>query len=214
VPAAASPGLFGVTVEVASTHGQGRTDFRPIRPTPTRPNRVPGTTRHCGLTPPPTRRTSTSRSWSTQDFVSIDGPVGVYRDDDGGFQAVSAVCTHLNCVANWNGATQSWDCPCHRSRFDLDDSVVDTHPDRFRTVSSRAIQRVREPPGRERTEASGTTAEEPSQGDATGRGRGSNQTAPLGTTSLSLLGLLTLFLLFLLSLLVLEAASGLLSLLL
>ena len=57
---------------------------------------------------------------------SSDGPVGVYRDDDGEIHAVSAVCTHLNCVVNWNDAERSWDCPCHGSRFDVDGTVIDT----------------------------------------------------------------------------------------
>jgi glycine/D-amino acid oxidase-like deaminating enzyme/nitrite reductase/ring-hydroxylating ferredoxin subunit len=45
--------------------------------------------------------------------------VAVHRDDDGVLHAVSAVCTHLQCVVRWNGADRSWDCPCHGSRFDV-----------------------------------------------------------------------------------------------
>jgi glycine/D-amino acid oxidase-like deaminating enzyme/nitrite reductase/ring-hydroxylating ferredoxin subunit len=50
--------------------------------------------------------------------------VAVYRDDDGDLHAVSAVCTHLQCIVRWNSAERSWDCPCHGSRFDALGRVV------------------------------------------------------------------------------------------
>ena len=50
--------------------------------------------------------------------------VAVYRDSDGNLQEMSAVCTHLGCVVQWNGGEKSWDCPCHGSRFALDGSVL------------------------------------------------------------------------------------------
>jgi glycine/D-amino acid oxidase-like deaminating enzyme/nitrite reductase/ring-hydroxylating ferredoxin subunit len=48
----------------------------------------------------------------------------VYRRQDDTLQAVSAVCTHLGCLVAFNDAEQTWDCPCHGSRFALDGTVV------------------------------------------------------------------------------------------
>jgi glycine/D-amino acid oxidase-like deaminating enzyme/nitrite reductase/ring-hydroxylating ferredoxin subunit len=55
-----------------------------------------------------------------QGAVINDGvsKIAVYRDPDHSIHAVSAVCTHLGCVVNWNSVEKSWDCPCHGSRFD------------------------------------------------------------------------------------------------
>jgi glycine/D-amino acid oxidase-like deaminating enzyme/nitrite reductase/ring-hydroxylating ferredoxin subunit len=43
--------------------------------------------------------------------------VAAYRDDAGTLHEHSAVCTHLGCIVAWNATEQSWDCPCHGSRF-------------------------------------------------------------------------------------------------
>lgn len=50
--------------------------------------------------------------------------VGVYRDDSGAFHEVSATCTHLGCVVEWNPLEKSWDCPCHGSRFDVEGKIL------------------------------------------------------------------------------------------
>lgn len=34
-------------------------------------------------------------------------------------------CTHLGCHLEWNEEEQSWDCPCHGSRFDKEKQLID-----------------------------------------------------------------------------------------
>ncbi len=48
----------------------------------------------------------------------------VHRDESGGLHAVSARCTHLGCIVEWNTAERTWDCPCHGSRFGIDGRVL------------------------------------------------------------------------------------------
>ncbi|WP_132058336.1 FAD-dependent oxidoreductase [Halorussus amylolyticus] len=52
-------------------------------------------------------------------------PLAVSRDEDGEIHAVSAVCTHMKCLVRWNDGEESWDCPCHGSRFSVDGEVLD-----------------------------------------------------------------------------------------
>ena len=57
--------------------------------------------------------------------ISVDGArVAAYRDQAGTMHAVSAVCTHMGCVIDWNADERTWDCPCHGSRFDCDGHVI------------------------------------------------------------------------------------------
>src|SRR5690606_758009 len=50
--------------------------------------------------------------------------LAVSRDENGTLTEVSAVCPHLNCIVQWNNAEQTWDCPCHGSRFHADGQVI------------------------------------------------------------------------------------------
>ncbi len=50
--------------------------------------------------------------------------IAVYKSKDGTVTKLSAVCTHLGCIVNWNDDQKSWDCPCHGSRFLSDGSVM------------------------------------------------------------------------------------------
>src|SRR5215207_1322316 len=51
--------------------------------------------------------------------------VAVARDQEGTLHRVRATCTHMGCIVGFNDAEQTWDCPCHGSRFRLDGSVLD-----------------------------------------------------------------------------------------
>jgi len=51
-------------------------------------------------------------------ILQIEGErLAVYRDPTGAVIKLSPICTHLGCLVNWNDAEDTWDCPCHGSRF-------------------------------------------------------------------------------------------------
>jgi len=51
--------------------------------------------------------------------------VAAFRDENGVVHAVDPKCTHMGCHVNWNTAEQTWDCPCHGSRFDMRGVVIE-----------------------------------------------------------------------------------------
>ena len=50
---------------------------------------------------------------------------GVFRDQDGKLHIVDTTCTHIGCEVKWNSAEETWDCPCHGSRFSCDGDIVE-----------------------------------------------------------------------------------------
>ena len=61
----------------------------------------------------------------TGQVMRLEGErCAVYRDDAGELHAVSARCTHLGCVVDFNDAERAWECPCHGSRFGVDGEVL------------------------------------------------------------------------------------------
>jgi glycine/D-amino acid oxidase-like deaminating enzyme/nitrite reductase/ring-hydroxylating ferredoxin subunit len=66
----------------------------------------------------------------------------VYRSPAGELHELSAVCTHLGCIVQWNSAEKSWDCPCHGSRFDRMGHVI-AGPAR-KDLEAREASRTRE----------------------------------------------------------------------
>lgn len=57
-------------------------------------------------------------------------PVLVLHLRSGEFRALSAVCTHLGCIVQWDGTQDRIACPCHAGFFAPDGSVVSGPPPR------------------------------------------------------------------------------------
>ena len=59
-------------------------------------------------------------------IISVEGKkVGVYKDVSGEVFFVSTKCPHLGCELTYNPDEQSFDCPCHGSRFDYHGNLID-----------------------------------------------------------------------------------------
>ncbi len=50
--------------------------------------------------------------------------LAIYRDEQGVLHERSAMCPHLGCIVSWNSLEQTWDCPCHGSRFNRLGQVI------------------------------------------------------------------------------------------
>jgi len=51
--------------------------------------------------------------------------VFIVRTREGGFYAVSAVCTHLGCITQWKEDVKQIQCPCHGSKFEPDGKKIE-----------------------------------------------------------------------------------------
>lgn len=70
---------------------------------------------------------------------TAQGHLAVYRDAAGVTHALSATCTHMGCLVQWNSAETSWDCPCHGSRFGIDGKVL--HGPAHKPLAPRILPR-------------------------------------------------------------------------
>jgi Rieske Fe-S protein len=61
--------------------------------------------------------------------------IAAYRDENGKLYQRSAVCTHMGCIVRFNSLEKTWDCPCHGSRFRVEDG---------QTINTPAISPLRE----------------------------------------------------------------------
>ncbi len=58
-------------------------------------------------------------------ILNLDGKkVAAHRDARGQVTLCSPICTHLGCIVAWNNSEQTWDCPCHGSRFKPNGEVI------------------------------------------------------------------------------------------
>lgn len=72
-------------------------------------------------------KTATTRSIKRGQgaILKLNGEkVACSRDENGKLHQVSPYCTHLGCLVHWNQAEQTWDCPCHGSRFRPNGAVL------------------------------------------------------------------------------------------
>ena len=74
----------------------------------------------------------------------VAATIAIATDQSGATHIFDATCPHLGCIVNFNRAEQTWDCPCHGSRFELDGGVLDgpaktpLRPDQQSTDHSKA----------------------------------------------------------------------------
>ncbi|WP_129715837.1 FAD-dependent oxidoreductase [Pedobacter sp. SYP-B3415] len=81
-------------------------------------------------------RIATEKLPDLSDLAPNDGRVvdyegkklAIYKDDQGNVTALSPTCTHAGCIVSFNKFEQTWDCPCHGGRFDIDGRVITGPP--------------------------------------------------------------------------------------
>ncbi len=50
--------------------------------------------------------------------------IGIFIDQNGKEHRIQNQCPHMKCSLIFNTIDQTWDCPCHGSRFDIDGNVL------------------------------------------------------------------------------------------
>lgn len=69
--------------------------------------------------------------WKSVPPSSVGGFSGLlvaYEADricSGRLHITNPNCVHLGCCLSFNSELESWDCPCHGSRFDVDGKLID-----------------------------------------------------------------------------------------
>lgn len=59
-------------------------------------------------------------------YIKIKGVMyGVYQDKEGSIHKIKLLCPHMKCNLVFNREEETWDCPCHGSRFDLDGHLIE-----------------------------------------------------------------------------------------
>lgn len=56
-------------------------------------------------------------------ILEVEGKKLAVININGEVKAFSAICPHKGCEIGWNDEENTWDCPCHNSRFESDGSL-------------------------------------------------------------------------------------------
>ena len=67
--------------------------------------------------------------WGAKKVIVGGSALLVVRTPNG-FKALSAICTHLGCLVDWNNQKREIVCPCHAGVFDLEGRNVSGPPPR------------------------------------------------------------------------------------
>lgn len=65
---------------------------------------------------------------AAQPFVFAGSPAVLVRKQDGTLVALSAVCTHLGCIVQWQKEQQVFLCPCHAGYYTPEGNVISGPP--------------------------------------------------------------------------------------
>lgn len=67
--------------------------------------------------------------WGAKKVIVGGSALMVIRTPSG-FKALSAICTHLGCLVDWNNQKREIVCPCHAGVFDIEGRNVSGPPPR------------------------------------------------------------------------------------
>ena len=63
-------------------------------------------------------------AWNRTENVPI-GSVYVQKTGESTVRVLNAVCPHLGCAVGYNPAKTGYSCPCHKSSFSMDGTILD-----------------------------------------------------------------------------------------
>jgi len=73
-------------------------------------------------------------------FVTPSLTLNLIHRSDGSFKALSAACTHMGCLVSWNATQQTFDCPCHNGRFDVQGNALPNQPINYRRLPEIGVK--------------------------------------------------------------------------